>query len=68
MLQTIKMPDGSPCPTFHAAEIVGRNQIEGSRFKGWTFADEVAAFTKATDLVCDAKELREPDRADAFTD
>jgi hypothetical protein len=55
MLQTITMPDGWPCPAFHAAEIVGRDQIKDSRFKGWTFADEVAAFTKATDLICDVK-------------
>src|SRR5438552_3219846 len=42
MLETIKMPDGSPCAAFHTREIVNRDLIPGSRFKGWTFQDERA--------------------------
>jgi hypothetical protein len=51
MLATIIMSNGTPCRSFHAAEIVGRDQIRGSKFKGWTFDDEIAAFSKATDVV-----------------
>lgn len=51
MLETLTMPDGSACPSFHAVEIVGREQITGSRFKGWTFEQETVAFTRAADLV-----------------
>lgn len=53
MLQSIRMPDGSPCPAFHASEIVGRNEIPDSRFKGWSFDDETRAFIRATDLIVD---------------
>jgi hypothetical protein len=53
MLRTIEMPDGSPCPAFHAAEIVGCALNSRSRFRGWTFEQEVEAFTKATDLIVD---------------
>lgn len=53
MLRTIRMPDGSECESFHAAEIVGRDSISDSPFRGWTFKDEVDAFTKATDTVTD---------------
>ncbi len=55
MLQTITMPDGSPCRAFHAADIVGRDQIKGSPFRGWSFPDEVAAFSKAIAVVEDPK-------------
>jgi hypothetical protein len=53
MLQTITMPDGGPCPAFHASDIVGRDLIADSPFKGWTFEQEVDAFTKATNVICD---------------
>lgn len=42
-------------PYFHAAEIVGRDQISGSPFKGWTFDQEVAIFRDATDLILDKR-------------
>ena len=53
MLETIRIPDGSPCKAFHTREIVNRDLIPNSPFKGWTFADERAAFTKAIDVICD---------------
>lgn len=53
MLQTISMPDGSACPAFHASEIVGRDLIEDSPFRGWEFKDEVAAFDKAITVIED---------------
>jgi Protein of unknown function (DUF3800) len=53
MLETIRMPDGSPCKAFHTREIVNRDLIPNSPFRGWTFADEPAAFTKAIDVICD---------------
>ena len=53
MLKTIVMPDGSPCSVFHAADIVGRDKIKDSPFKGWTFQDEIAAFDKAITVVED---------------
>ena len=53
MLKTIVMPDGSPCSVFHAADIVGRDKIRDSPFKGWTFQDEIAAFDKAITVVED---------------
>lgn len=51
MLSSLPMPDGSPCPAFHAAEIVNRDTINNSRFKGWSFDQEKNAFIKATDLI-----------------
>jgi Protein of unknown function (DUF3800) len=51
-LKTIQMPDGSPCRAFHTREIVNRDLIPNSPFKGWTFEEERAAFTKAIDVVC----------------
>lgn len=51
MLQSLGMPDGSPCRAFHAADIVGRDDIRGSPFKGWTFQQEKLAFTRATDVI-----------------
>ena len=51
MLQTIAMPDGAACNAFHAVDIVGRDQIKGSPFKGWTFQDEIVAFSKAIAVV-----------------
>lgn len=53
MLTTIAMPDGSPCPAFHATDIVSRDGIKGSAFRGWTFEDEKQAFSKAIDVVTD---------------
>lgn len=38
---------------FHAAEIVGRDTISDSRFKGWSRAQEVEAFTRAVNLLVD---------------
>jgi len=55
MLRSITMPDGSSCRAFHAADIVGRDQIKDSPFKGWTFDDERSAFDKAITLVEDHK-------------
>jgi len=56
MLATTAMPDGSPMPAFHAAEIVDRENIKGSRFKGWSFDDEKAVFTRAVDLIVEQAE------------
>jgi hypothetical protein len=42
-------------PIFHAAEIVERDHISDSRFKGWTFQQEVAIFTDATALILDKR-------------
>jgi hypothetical protein len=42
-------------PYFHTAEIVGRDQIKRSAFKGWTFEQETAIFTDATALILDKK-------------
>lgn len=53
MLSTIKMPDGSPCPAFHAAEICHRRRIKGSRFKGWKRHQEREAFDKAVNVIVD---------------
>jgi uncharacterized protein DUF3800 len=53
MLLTLTMPDRSPCPGFHASEIENRDAITRSRFKGWTRAEAVEAFTKATDVIID---------------
>jgi hypothetical protein len=53
MLKTIAMPDGSECGAFHAAEIVGRDLIDDSKFKGWSFKDEVDAFSKAISVIED---------------
>ena len=51
MLATIRMPDGSSCRSFHAADIVGRDEIRNSPFRGWSFTDEIDAFRKATDVI-----------------
>jgi hypothetical protein len=51
MLHTITMPDGSPCPAFHTVDIVGRDMIKKSPFKGWTFDDEKVAFDKAITVI-----------------
>jgi hypothetical protein len=53
MLKTIPMPDGSECRAFHAAEIVGRDLISDSKFKGWSFTDEVNVFDKAISVIED---------------
>ncbi len=44
-------------PAFHAAEIVGRDTITDSRFKGWTFEQEVALFSHATDILTESEKL-----------
>jgi len=51
MLDTTLMPNGAPMPAFHAAEIVERDNISDSRFKGWTFEQEIAVFTGAIDAI-----------------
>jgi Protein of unknown function (DUF3800) len=51
MLNSQSMPDGSPMSAFHTAEIVNRDLISGSRFKGWTFDQEKAAFAAALDVI-----------------
>jgi hypothetical protein len=38
-------------PEFHAVEIVERDNIADSRFKGWTFEQEKVAFTRAVDVL-----------------
>ena len=40
-------------PAFHASEIVGRDVISDSRWKGWTFDQEKAAFIDAVNVVTD---------------
>lgn len=54
MLSSFTMPDGSTMPSFHAAEIVGRDEISNSRFKGWTFDQEIKVFTAAVDILTDS--------------
>jgi uncharacterized protein DUF3800 len=51
MLATIPMPDGSACKAFHTREIVNRDKIPNSPFKGWEFEDETDAFQKAVDVI-----------------
>ncbi len=53
MLNSQSMPDGSSVPAFHTAEIVNRDLVSGSRFKGWTFDQEKAAFAAALDVIED---------------
>lgn len=48
MLETIKMPDGSPCPAFHASAIMNNQK---GLFKGWGRTEAEAAFDKATEVV-----------------
>lgn len=55
MLRGIEMPGGRPCPVFHAVDIVGRELIADSPFKGWTFDDEISAFSKAIGVIEDRK-------------
>ena len=43
-------------PVFHAVEIVERDSISDSRFKGWSFAQEVAIFKDAIDVLLDERE------------
>lgn len=38
-------------PYFHAAEIMGRDTISDSPFKGWTREQEIAIFSEATDII-----------------
>ena len=47
------MPDGTPMRAFHAADIVNRDEIPHSPFRGWTFGHEVAAFKDAVGLLTD---------------
>lgn len=51
MLSQFTMPDGSPVPSFHSSEIVCRDEINDSRFKGWKFDDEKAIFRAAVDVL-----------------
>lgn len=53
MLGRFTMPDGSPMKAFHAAEIVNRDEWSDSRFRGWTFDQEKAAFIAATEVIAD---------------
>jgi len=38
-------------PEFHAVEIVERERISDSRFKGWAREQEIAIFTEAADII-----------------
>lgn len=40
---------------FHAAELVNRDTIKDSRYKGWTFDQEKGLFTAAVDILVDTK-------------
>lgn len=51
MLSRFQLSDGSPVPGFHAVDIVCRDEISGSRFKGWSFDDERAIFRSAVDVI-----------------
>lgn len=51
MLSRFRLPDGSPIPGFHSVEIVCRDEISDSRFKGWSFDDEKAIFRAAVDVI-----------------
>ncbi len=42
-------------PSFHAAEIVNREAISDSRFKGWTFDQEKALFSGVLDVIEDKR-------------
>jgi len=44
-------------PAFHAAEIVGRDTITDGRFREWTFEQEVALFSHATDILTESEKL-----------
>lgn len=57
MLRDNPLVDGSPMPSFHASEIVERQNISDSRFKGWTFDQEVKAFSQACDILLDRQHL-----------
>ena len=49
------MLDDFNIPSFHASELVNRDIISDSRFKGWDFADETRLFTRAVDIICDKR-------------
>jgi hypothetical protein len=49
MLGTIAMPNGEPCPAFHASAMMNNNQ-KGS-FKGWGRIEAESAFEKATAVI-----------------
>jgi hypothetical protein len=53
MLSRFTMPDGTTMPAFHASEIVGRDEISGSRFRGWSFEQEKEAFKAAIDVIAE---------------
>jgi hypothetical protein len=55
MLKLLTMPDGNPCAAFHAADIVSREEISDSPFRGWTFDEECNAFKQATNVIADPR-------------
>ena len=46
-----KMLKNNKAGSFHAADIVGRDQIKDSPFKGWSFKQEVKIFSEAADIL-----------------
>lgn len=51
MLGRHPLADGAPNPGFHASEIVNRDLIPDSRFRGWSFSQECAIFSDALDVL-----------------
>jgi hypothetical protein len=51
MLDTTPMPNGTPMRAFHSVDIVERDNVANSPFKGWSFEQEKAVFTRAVDIV-----------------
>jgi hypothetical protein len=51
MLYRHRLPTGEPMTAFHAVDIVERENVRGSKFKGWTFDQERAVFSDACDIL-----------------
>jgi hypothetical protein len=53
MLSMHFMPDGTAMKSFHAADIVNRDEISDSPFRGWSFDQEKAVFKDAVGILTD---------------
>src|SRR5581483_942591 len=49
MLRTLTMPDGTPCPAFHASAIMNQKDA----FTGWRKEDAFTAFDRATAVLAE---------------
>jgi hypothetical protein len=56
MLSATLLPGGTPMRAFHSVDIVERDNIPNSPFKGWDFGQETAVFTRAVDILVDQAE------------